>query len=107
MLGEIQMSTAKGISIDLKDVSEAAKVIHSCNSELNTIFTDIRRRVSDLTATWECSASNKLSENFSNLYSKFENCRGIIGSYEDHLKKTVESYRQTETKNTTNASAFD
>jgi len=95
------------IDIDYAEVYKASIVIHSCNEDLNNIIMDIRNRVNDLDSSWECKAASKLHEYSNNLYSKFENCRGIIHSYEDYLKKTVESYRQTESKNTTNASAFD
>ena len=101
------MGKHDGINISIRDVYDASITINRCSRDLDVTFRDIKRKVSDLTSSWECTASKKLKEDFVSLDRKFINCRDVIRQYAEYLSQTAESYERTESKNKSNASAFD
>ncbi|MDD6327474.1 MAG: pore-forming ESAT-6 family protein [Eubacteriales bacterium] len=97
---------ADGIKISLGEVTATAATIRTLNTAMDTNLQDIKKKMNDLSSTWQSDGAETIRTNFNNMSASFEEYKKIVESYAAFLDKTVESYNTTENTINSNASSF-
>jgi len=94
----IQISTGK--------LTDTAQEISTLNKTLSDRLDQIRTDMDNLKNIWESEASEVLRGDFESYVPKFTECKEVVDSYVDFLRKTAEAYETTETHLKNNADLF-
>ncbi len=95
------------IQIDLDEVREKATVIKSCNDDLTDRLEEITRSMEGLVDSWESEAATTIFEKFKGLKPVFEDYEKVVEAYAQFLMDTAETYDQTDSAISSNASQFN